>query len=82
MMIPAAMNIYSAMDALKKRDPKIVDDELKELVSSNAENSMDSQTGREATFRAGYLLGLETARCILMGMPAIYQAGLKPEDLL
>lgn len=82
MIIPAAMNIYSAMESLKRRDPKWIDDELKELASSNAENDIEKQCGREATFRAGYLLGLEVARCILAGMPVLYQAGLKPENLL
>ena len=72
MLVPAAMNIYSAQDALKQRDKAFVDDELKELRLSNA----------SGTFEDGYLLGLETARAVLLGMPKLYQAGIKPEELV
>lgn len=72
MIIPAAMNIYSAQDTLKHRTQDEINDELKELRSSNA----------NGTFEDGYLLALEVARVILAGEPQIYQAGLKPGDLL
>jgi hypothetical protein len=74
MIIPTAMNIYSAKEELKKMDPRWRDDQLKELCSAIPAATDD--------MAAGYELGLAVARVVLMGEPPIYQAGLKPEDLL
>lgn len=74
MIVPAAMNIYSAQEMLKARAQQWLDDEKKEFLAAVPAASPDMV--------AGYLLGLETARAILMGQPPIYQAGLKPENLL
>jgi hypothetical protein len=71
MQIPEAMNIYAAQDHLK-HDRTGVEGELKELHTAGAAGS----------FEDGYILGLAVARVMLAGIPAIYQAGLKPEDLL
>lgn len=68
------MFIESAQDMLKTLDKWTRDDQKKELKFAVAGASDD--------FAAGYELGLQTARAILAGSPALVLKGVKPSDVL
>jgi len=77
MIVPAAMNIESAVDMLK-RFPKerawVLPDQLKELRSAVGEKSQD--------FQDGYQLGIQTARAIIASSVAVMLKGVNPDDVL
>jgi hypothetical protein len=70
MQIPAVMFIEAALDSLKDRAPSIVAAELKEFGALG--NRLDSVEVPEgcSDVAKGYLIGIETARVLLAGMPA------------
>ena len=74
MVIPAAMQIESAIDTLKTVETDYLADQLKELHSAVGDKSDD--------FQAGYQLGLETARVMIATNVQIIQKGVKPESVL
>jgi hypothetical protein len=64
MIVPAAMFIEIASDQVQKLDRAQLLDQLKELGSAIGPARATEQ------IQAGYLLGLQTARVLLQGMPA------------
>jgi len=66
MLIPAAMFIETALDQVKTLVDAVRADQLKEL-----HTAIGAQATEEVA--AGYLLGLQTARVVLSGMPAAIQ---------
>jgi hypothetical protein len=68
------MFIEMAKDALKSRDPEIVQQEADEFLSLGPRRLADIAE------LAGYLLGLETARVLLAAQPRAPRAG-PPERL-
>ena len=75
MIYPAAMFIEAAEDMLKS-----ISDEDK----SHQRQELFAACGDRATgaFGDGYLLGLQTARVILMGSVRVAQARINAQDLL
>ena len=77
MIVPAAMNIESAIDMLKQWPEKlmwVLPDQLKELHSAVGEKSED--------FQQGYQLGIQTARAIIAGSAEVLMHGANPENIL
>jgi hypothetical protein len=74
MVIPAAMNVESAVDMLKVIDKAVIDDQLKEL--------REGLPGVNNDIEKGYLLGLQTARSVIRGNVAIGLAGIDAENIL
>lgn len=74
MLVPAAMNIETAIDSMKHLPEWMRVDQRKELYSALGEKSED--------FQQGYELGLATARVILAGSVRLALNGVKPEDVL
>ena len=71
MVSPAVMFIETAADSLKDRQPWLVASQLSELQSFGDERAEEiGATGLTDDFKKGYELGLQTARVLLMGMPA------------
>jgi hypothetical protein len=92
-LAPAAMFLESAADSFKSADPNMLGSEVKELNSFGAQRAQQicasdlmvaalrqSQVSADLAF--GYLLGLQTARMILMGSPQLAINGIKPDSLL
>jgi hypothetical protein len=83
MIIPAVAFIETALETLKTRDALVIEGEVKEFRSlgrrlqrmalpenvSNPEQITDAERG--------YLIGLETARALLAGMPTAVMAGVE-----
>ena len=86
MLAPAVMFIESAIDTMKSPDymPEwLQESQLKELNSLGAARAQKvGASGLTDDFRAGYELGLATARTILGGSPLLAVKGIKPSDLL
>jgi hypothetical protein len=83
MQSPAAMFIESAADSLKTVSKWLRESQLKELQSFGDTRAQAlGATGVTPDFQKGYELGLQTARTIIAGSPAIMLKGIKPEDVL
>lgn len=74
MLIPAAMNIESAMDEVKTLSEFMHTHQLHELESAVGGTSQD--------FQRGYELGLQTARVILAGSAALLLKAIDPSTVL
>jgi hypothetical protein len=90
---PAAMFLETAADSLKYADPSMLASEVKELNSFGSsraaqicQSDVMATALRQSTVSAdltlGYLLGLQTARMILMGSPQLAIKGIKADSLL
>lgn len=75
MIAPAAMFIESAQDKLK--DATLCPDQSVQLYESQAKEIRSAVPNRTEDFYEGYALGVETARVLLMGMPAAVKAGVR-----
>jgi hypothetical protein len=75
--IPAVMFIEMGLDSMRAEDPVFMEREAKELASLGEmdKQKLIAQCGGDA-LTAGYLLGLETARAILITMPVAIQANV------
>lgn len=82
MNIPATMFIEMAKDMLKHRDQRIIDAEIREFrgfgagrLQATREDLVSGTPTQTPRYRdvtdaeAGYLLGLETMRAMIAGMP-------------
>ena len=77
MIVPAAMNIESAVDMLPKVPEWVRFDQIKELNCA-----MGAAPPPSLDFQKGYELGIQTARAILMGSAALILKGVNPDDVL
>ena len=75
MQVPSAGFVEAAQEKLKRQDPDVLADESRELKQAVGE-------GVGEGFTNGYLLGLETARVMLLGHPLLPLKGVDPESLL
>lgn len=81
MQVPSVMFMEMAVDSFK--DKVLEEDELKELQSfGDARAQQLGASGLSTDFQKGYLLGLNTARVVLVGSVALAKAGIKWSDLL
>jgi hypothetical protein len=67
MVIPAAMFIEAATDSLKDPDYLTKYDVTLKAQRKEVEVAIP---GKDPAFYEGYMLGIQTARLLLMGMPA------------
>ena len=85
MLIPAAMQIESAVDMLKKLPESVQTGQKRELYSAMGASTA-SQLGVSfpitPEFEAGYALGLETARVVLAGTGVLWIKGIDPAVVL
>ena len=85
MIVPAAMNIESAVDMLKDVPAEVKTDQRLELISAIG---ADTATKLGITypvpkeFLVGYELGLQVARVMLLGSAALAIKGVDPKDVL
>lgn len=85
MLIPAAMNIESAVNMLDHVPQLNLNDQSKEFISA-----MGASTCKKLGIRfpvsdevlIGYRLGLQTARVFIRGDVALNLKGINPEDVL
>jgi len=83
MQIPAAMFIESAADQMPKLSDFVRNDQLKELASFGDLRAQElGASGLSDDFKIGYTLGLQTARTVVAGSPALMVKGVKPDDVL
>lgn len=76
-IIPAALFIEEACDALQSKDAAVILAELKEMAEANPEQRLQCEPlFRLTDLQKGYQLGLETARALLEQMPAAVKAGV------
>lgn len=78
MQIPPVGMIEAAGDALNKLDPVTIEKEVKELHGLGMAQRMRILPEHSLTqFQIGYLLGVQTARVMLMTMPKAVEAGVE-----
>lgn len=98
MIIPPAEDIEGAMDTVCDKDTVypsanelVIQDELEELDAFGPGRAdtvkakiakFPSKDGLTQDFQAGYVLGLQTARTMLVFSIQLVKAGIKPEDIL
>lgn len=68
MIIPAAMFIEQAADSIKYLDAEVIKDELTELAAAGVKPEFTGAAlpSWVSDFQSGYLLGLQTARTIIV----------------
>jgi hypothetical protein len=83
MQIPAVMFIESAADSIPNLDRAARGDQQEELTSfGDVRAQAIGASGLSKDFRAGYELGLQTARVIISESAALAIASVKPDDVL
>jgi hypothetical protein len=83
MQSPAVMFIESAIDMLKDVPEFIANSQVNELKSlGDARARRVGASGVTDDFTAGYVLGLQTARVIIMSSVEIRIKGVNPDDVL
>lgn len=83
MIIPAAMNIYSGADMLKKMDPRSRELQRREFaVIGDARAREYGASGLTEDLTVGYELGLATARAILFGSAELVLHRADPSKVL
>jgi len=84
-LVPSVQFIEAALDTIK-HDPDVAalhNDQIDELESLGAARAQSAgASGLTDDFRAGYLLGLATARVILQGSPLLRLKGIDPGEVL
>ena len=83
MLSPAVMFIETAIKSPVAVPEWLIQSQLKELNSLGPTRAQQAgASGLTDDFRAGYQLGLATARVILAGSAALVLKGVKPGDVL
>ena len=85
MIVPAAMNIESAVDSFKTVPEWVAKDQLKELhsaIGADTAKRMGIQYPLTLEFAAGYQLGIQTARAIIAGSVEVLTKGADPQNIL
>ena len=85
MIVPAAMNIETAVDMLNDVPSAVLNDQTKELASAMGADACERlglkfPLSDEAI--VGYRLGLQTARAVVMGSAALAIKGVDAKDVL
>lgn len=80
---PAAMFIEAAATSFHQADLIMLDSQQKELTAFGDERVRElGVKGLNNDFRMGYALGLQTARMIMAGSPALRLKGVNPGEVL
>jgi hypothetical protein len=85
MVIPAAMNIESAIPGLKQIEQRWRDDQIKELtcaVGASTATQLCISFPLSDEFKRGYELGLQTARGMIAGSVELMLKRANPENIL
>ncbi len=85
MVIPAAMNIEAAVDAMATVPAEVKADQTKELVAAIGKPSARALGVKfpiSGVFVTGYQLGLQVARMMIAGNAEVATKGVNPEDVL
>lgn len=85
MVIPAAMFIESAVDALDAVSQEVDMDEAKELrcaMGADKAEKLGIDFPINQQFILGYQIGLQTARIMMATSIALLKAGVNPEEVL
>lgn len=80
MLIPAAMNIYAGAAFKAGTAKAFTDDQLKELEAATPTLYNDYKIN--PTFQEGYLLGLATARAVILSSSEVLMHGADPAKVL
>lgn len=86
MIIPAAMNYYSAAEMLTKPDNNltvIIASQMKELRSAAGSLEQDYKLpAQDHSFLLGVMLGIQTARVLLKQDVLLMKTGINPDNIL
>lgn len=85
MIVPAAMNVETAVDMLREVPAAVINDQTKEFAAAmgaDACASMGLKFPLSDEAIVGYKLGLQTARAVVMGSAALAMKGVDAKDVL